>query len=234
MSHPGLLDIGGPNMKLTRILAFALTAAVAWPSLSWAQAGRNTRERIQDNAQIIAGKATFDRDRKEITVFAALLAELDVPSKARHGARLEQIRADLHVAMQREHNQARRKTSQAGREVRQSRRETRGEWQEATATGRLVDHLQLADDRRDLRDDTRDRHHAAVRAGRMNNIIKESDALRGAVGAGDEAAYVKDGRLLGEFLMLMRADLRATSVELAEDRRERREDRMERHTDRNN
>lgn len=83
------------------------------------------------------------------------------------------------------------------------------------------------------RDDVRDRRHAAVRAGRMNNIIEESNALRGAVGAGDDAAYVKDRRLLGEFLMLMRADLRATSVELAEDRRERREDRRERHTDRN-
>lgn len=220
-------------MRLTRILVFALTAVVVWPSLSRAQAGRNTRERVQDTAQIITGKVTFDRDRKEITAFAALLAELDVPSKARHVAHLKQVRADLQVAMQREHNQARRKTSEAGREVRQSRRETRGEWQEAAATGRLVDHLQLADDRRDLRDDVRDRRHAAVRAGRMNNIIEESNALRGAVGAGDDAAYVKDRRLLGEFLMLMRADLRATSVELAEDRRERREDRRERHTDRN-
>ncbi|MCZ6767156.1 MAG: hypothetical protein O7D32_09525 [bacterium] len=220
-------------MKRTRILAVALTAAVAWPSLVSAQAGRNTKEWVQDNAQIISGKATFDRDRKEITAFAALLAELDVSSKARHVARIDQIRADLRVAMQRERNQARRKTSQAGREVRQSRREARGEWQEAAATGRLVDHLQLADDRRDLRDDKRDRRHVAVRVKRMSDIINASDALKGAIRGGGEAAFVKDRRLLGEFLMLMRADLRATSVELAEDRRERREDRRERRTDRN-
>jgi len=217
-------------MKRTRILTIALTAAILTPSLVSAQ---NTREWVQDNAQIISGKATFDRDQKEVISFAALLAKLDMSVKTSNVTKYEQVHSDLRAAMQREHEQARKKTNQAGREVRQSRREARDERQEAASTGHAVDQLQLADDRRDLRDDKRDRRHAVARTGRMSKIIEESDAIRVGVSAGDEAAYIKDRRLLGEFLKLMRADLRSSSVELVEDRRERREDRRERRTDRN-
>ena len=58
-------------MKLARILAVALTAAAAGPSLASAQAGCNTRESSHDNAQIISGKVTVERDRKEITAICS-------------------------------------------------------------------------------------------------------------------------------------------------------------------
>lgn len=208
-----------------------MAGLIVVPVVAPAQAPSNARQFVQDERQIAIDKKQIERDQQEIQNFEKLLKQM-------HATPLDQLAEyarlndQLRSAMAREHEQAKAKLAQAGREVRQSRRELRGERHEATMTASAHDRVQTIDDRRDLRDDRGDRAAARNRVERMESLIAKSKALDSAVGQGHEEALVKNGRLMGEFLELMRSDLRATASELVEDRHERREDRRERITDR--
>ena len=155
------------------------------------------------------------RDQAEIKNFQELLEQMHavrLNDPAEYNSLSEQLRS----AMKREHTQAQAKLSQAGWEVRQSWRELSGERREAVATASVADHVQRVDDRRDLRDDHIDRAAAGSRTNRMQSLIGKSNALQPAIGQGHEEAMVRNRRLMGEFLELMRADLRATASELGE------------------
>jgi hypothetical protein len=208
-----------------------LAAVIAVPSLVSAQAARNAREAVQDEVQIARDKQQLVRDQQEVKDFDSMLTDL---SPAMDADAYAELSGRLRNAMKREHEQAQAKVSQATREVGQSRRELRGERREAAMSASVQDKLQRGDDRRDLRDDRVDRGAAQRRAKHMHSLIAKCEALQPAIRQGHEGAMVKNQRLMGEFLEVMRADLRATAGELGEDRRERREDRRERRSDRRN
>jgi cell division septation protein DedD len=216
-------------VRRNKLIILVLAAVIALPSLVSAQAVRNTKEAVQDEVQIARDKTQLVRDQQEIKDFEAMLKDMNPTMDS---ATYAELNDRLRHAMKREHEQAQAKIAQANREVAQSRRELRAEQREAAMTASVQDKLQRGDDRRDLRDDRFDRAAAQSRAKRMHSVSAKCEALEPAIKRGHEAAMVKNHRLMGEFLEIMRADLRATATELGEDRRERREDRRERRSDR--
>jgi hypothetical protein len=219
-------------VRVIRLLTLILLLSVLIPSVLFAQAARNLKERAVNEKQIAVGKAQIVRDRNEIREFEKMLAELDALREARALDAYYTVNARMFSAMKREYGQARAKATHAAREKNQSRREAVAERREARGTGDARDRAQARDDRRDLRDDRRDLSTAISRANRMEAIISKRNAIDVAVRAGNWKAMAKNQRLMDEFLGVLRADLRATETELGEDRRERREDRRERRTDR--
>jgi hypothetical protein len=205
---------------------------MAVPAVLCAQAPRNATEFVTNEHQIAVGRAQFLRDKEELREFEAMLKDLQRLHREDPAA-YEKLNLRILSVMDRELDQAMRKATHAKREVRQSRREAKGERREMRASSGSFNQFQLHDDKRDLRDDRRDRRSSSGRAVRMGTILTNARGLEADLSAGDASAMVRNQRLLGEFLDLLRADLRATAAELGEDRGERREDRRERITDLN-
>ena len=208
-------------MRSTTFAALTLAALMTLPVTVCAQSASNTAEYLGNEYEIKVDKAQISRDQREIREFESAMTRMYALDATSEAAEYARICERLLAAMQREHQQAGDKVERADREVGQSRREVRIQRQEASATGNLYDYRQLQDDRYGVRDDRRDQRAAFSRSERMSAILIESSALEVAISEGDTAAMTRNGRLAGEFLELMRADLRATATELSEYRRER-------------
>ena len=88
----------------------------------WAQ---NTRERIQNQAQITRGKKNLERNQKELQAFQAKMVQFKEAYENEDAAQVNQLKAQLIGDMKREIQQTKVKLEQAKREDRRERRDIR-------------------------------------------------------------------------------------------------------------
>ncbi len=225
-----------------------MIASLLLGSTVFAQVLQNTKEAINNEAQIKAGKEQLKRDTKEKKAFSSLVAAYQKAGDAKEWDKMHQLKTMLENEMRREVEQSQQKLTQAQREVQQSKQEIRSDRREirrnrrdsrnSTADAKddrrdaRRDRANKRDDRRDKRDDQRDYAKLDTRLDAQQNILSSVSTM--AIHADDSGwqNYLKSLELLGQFEQTLEADLVATKTELKEDKRERREDRRERRDDR--
>lgn len=213
---------------------------------------QNAKEAIQNTKQIIDGKRNLERDMAELKDFRAKLGKLKSAVAQEDEEAVNRLKADLVADMTREVSQSGEKAKQARREIAQSSAEVRSERREIrdnredSKRGRYDrrddrrdmarDQANKRDDQRDRRDDVRDFSQQIERAEKQAKLletIKDLDfslQYRSVEGFAERKRTTKG--YFNDFIKLMKDDIAATKIELAEDNRERREDRRERADDR--
>lgn len=231
-------------MKTHLILTLALSIMT---SSVFAQAVRNTTERIGNQRELAVSEAQLERDLQEladfkihVNAFERAVDRADLPGARRH---LALLTAD----MQREIQQSEAKIAGKQREVQQSKSEVASERRDLargrrdrrrTQADRADDvrdqsrnRRDKRDDQRDLADDRDDRNEQVARLNRQRDIRNVFVSLN----LSDESKLTKakaNLQLLNVFADTMEADIAETREEISEDKKESREDRRETRDDR--
>lgn len=216
-------------------------------SYSEAQQRRNRIEKATDHTQISTGQDQLQRDLQELSDFKSVLSQLDKAWKRANSTKVNRLKNDLLIAIDREINQSYQKLHQDTREVSQSKselisenRDIRKDKRDIRQPGRKPgEKRELAgerrdkrDDRKDLMDDRKDYKNQQEIRDRQKEIYASLKTYNFVLDAPSISKAQKNKALLEEFVKTLEADIWFTRTELEEDKSEVREDRRESRSDR--
>ncbi|MDY8135915.1 hypothetical protein [Aquimarina sp. 2201CG5-10] len=210
--------------------------------------GQNTKEAIQNTAQIVQGKKNLERDIKELKAIQIKMVSFNKAFDIKDETKTNDIKRDIISDIIREVKQSEEKAKQARREIAQSSAEIRSDRAEIRRNrddsdrGRYDrqddqrdmarDQINKNDDKRDRRDDIGDLKLQITVLERQAHILETLKTFNFSFNSNQLEKSVVNKKLLKEFIDTLQQDIEITKRELAEDNRERKEDRRERRDDR--
>lgn len=223
-----------------------ITVFIVSVSFVNAQALQNTREAIDNRKAMATNKHQLKKDVAQLHTFKKKIIAFEEAFINHNRKQIKVLKATILSDMKREIAQSERKIKQDQLELKQSKRELRNSKREARNSRRDVarrnthknrrelrdDIRDKRDDRRDKNDDIRDLKAQIARTERQKEIMRTIKAYNFlAKKAPGKHKLITNSKLLNDFVNTMEADIRATKLEIVEDRKEIWEDKRERNED---
>lgn len=224
----------------------ALMLLVILVTQSSAQPLQGIKERKADKIAIADGMQAVADDRQDLNRLSKLVIRWDDLRKSgADPAELKVVENQIAVELRRDlketkmdAKQAQMEVKQSTAEVKRSKRELRHEKMDGDRdkAAKRDDRRDLRDDRRDQVNDLKDAQQAEEILTKKREIVRELIAVQhkldAAGAAGDRILREKQVKLLEDYLVVSRQELKMDLREVKEDQKELREDRREKREDR--